>query len=461
MAIFLNKLQNYSIARQLFIYFLLIGTLLFGGLLLTLSIFSQDFAKLALKQSLNGIAQDMEGSLYVDAQGIANVDDSEIMLKWGFDALYSNIAYRLIDPATQEVVLRSEPDEARGRLFDDIPDSMAIGYANMEINPEKSIAVFRLETRLDKTTYYLDVARSDLLGELANEAVLPAVQDFWKLAIIFCFVLFLVVTFIAVRLILRPVKLVSDSVASISPERLDQRLGLRHVPTELVPIIDALNLALTRVEKGFKQQQQFVANAAHELRTPLSVLSNRIELNMPTSELKPQLLTDVGNMSRIVEQLLDLARAQNLIVSASENADLVVISKDICTLLVPLALTKHQQLELNAQCDEAPVKISAGDLSVVVKNLVENAIKHSPTGAGITVSIDKASISVEDSGPGIDEEDKYKIFERFYRGNQSALNGSGLGLSIVEETLAKNDAEIAVSKSKALGGSMFKVSFQV
>jgi len=305
-------------------------------------------------------------------------------------------------------------------------------------------------------TYFLDVARSDLLGELANEAVLPAVQDFWKLAIILCFFLFVVITFTAVRLILKPVKLVCEDVESISPDKLEQRLGLDHVPSELIPIVNALNQALSRVEVGYKQQQQFVADAAHELRTPLSILSNRLELEVPESSSKHQLLIDIGHMSRIVEQLLDLARAQNLPVARSDKADIVAVTKDVCSLLVPLALEKGQHLELETQSIESFATINAGDLSVVEKNLVENAIKHSPDKAHIRVSIMNGRISVEDSGPGILEHCKSDIFKRFFRVNQSNVNGSGLGLSIVEETIVKNGADISVERSDSLGGSLVR-----
>lgn len=410
-----------------------------------------------MEGGLDGMSEDMKSSFYLDKSGAVKLDDSQLMLKWGFDALYSNMGYRLIEQETGDEVLRSVDEGVPYALIDNAPRRLETGYNNKE-----RLDVHRTSLELGGKGYYLDISRSDLLGDLANEAVIPAIRDVAVSAIVLAFFLFIVLNIVAVRLIVKPVESLSRQVAQFRPDHLGARVIMNDVPIELVPISEALNEALDRVEDGFNQQKRFVADAAHELRTPLTILLSRIELSAiePTT-LKQSLLSDTRFMSRIVEQLLDLSRAQNMVDRQMQDVDLVATVKDILSMLVPLAIEKKQDLELKTSAKQEWIKADKGELSVVIKNLIENAIKHTHSGAEILVSVDSNSLAVEDSGEGIAAEIRDRIFDRFWRADQSDRSGSGLGLAITKEILSHFDAKISVTDSDTLGGAKFEAVFNV
>lgn len=457
LVIFFNKQFYNSISYKLLIYFVVSGTILFGSLLVFFIAISDDFANLFLENNLVGVSNDMEDSFYLDATGKVLLDDSEIVIKWGADALYSNLGYRLVEQDSGEDIIRSVNEDVTGALIDTIPQKIPMGYTTFE---GENLDVYRTEIKLGNNHYYLDVVRSDLLGKLASEAIIPAILDMTISAVVVSFILFIIVNIAAIRLIVKPVKSLSTQVAKITPEQLGARVMMENVPIELVPISRALNDALDRVEEGFNQQKRFVADAAHELRTPLTILLNRIELSsIEDDELKQLLINDSSFMSRIVEQLLDLSRAQNAAECSLQNVDLISTVKSIVSMLAPLTIVKKQEIELQVTSTSAVVQADKGELSVVIKNLIENAIKHTAPNTQILITVNAKSISIEDSGEGIAIEYREKIFDRFWRANQSDRSGSGLGLAITKEILSHFDASISIEDSERLGGAKFDVEF--
>ncbi|WP_053043004.1 sensor histidine kinase [Thalassomonas actiniarum] len=303
------------------------------------------------------------------------------------------------------------------------------------------------------------MTRGDLLKDLANEAVEATIVDVATGIILVAFLLFLSVGFIAIRFVVEPANALTAKIKKIKPEDLEKRIKVQDVPKELFPIASAMNDALERVENSFEQQKHFITDAAHELRTPLTIFLNRLELKIPPSTAKDKLINDARYISRIVEQLLDLSRAQNMTGQQLSTLILSDVVKNVCSHLAPMAVDKNQALELVDKCDVCTVKADEGELTVIIKNLLENAIKHTPPGAGIRVSISNRAFSVEDSGKGIASEMQEQIFERFWQENQSDRSGSGLGLAITKELLSHYDATISVSTSSTLGGAKFYVKF--
>ena len=170
---------------------------------------------------------------------------------------------------------------------------------------------------------------------------------------------------------------------SIKPDDLHKRIDVENVPSELSPIANAMNDALDRVEDSFEQQKRFIADAAHELRTPLTILLNRLELKIPSSEIKSELVNDIQFVSRIVEQLLDLSRAQNMNVTQVSPINLSHVVKNVCSHLAPMAIDRNHDLELIAENENSTITVDEGELTVIVKNLLENAIKHTPIGLSL------------------------------------------------------------------------------
>lgn len=419
---------------------------------------STRFAEVAVINSMKGLSQEMASTLYIDAQGQFQMDSSEIKLKWGFDHLYSNLAFRLVDKKQQKAVFFSVPLGTEGYLFNEIDINLA--EQNTHLKAQK-IQVYRLSTTLDGKDYFFDVARSDLLMELANEAVEPAIADVTNASILVSFLLFLLLNFIAIKLIIKPAESLTAQIKKIKPDDLTQRLDVSKVPKELLPIALALNEALEKVQHSFSEQKRFIADAAHELRTPLTIFLNRLELKIPPSEAKNELLNDARFISRIVEQLLDLSRAQNLHGQEIKPISLPDVVKNVCSHLAPMAVDKAQTLELEDNSDGPNTIIfDEGELTVVIKNLLENAIKHTPTQSTIQVTINNKRLDIADSGDGISSEEQTRIFERFWRKNQSDRSGSGLGLAIIKALLDRYQASIDISKDETLGGARFTVRFR-
>ena len=437
-------------------YFIASGGLLFGLLLGIFLLISEDFAELALLNSLEGMTEEMASSLYVTDSGKISLDDSEVKLKWGFDALYSNLGYRLVTENSAVIAHKSAGNQVEGAIINKVPLTIPMGFSR---DSSGKISLYRVKIRLNKHRYFFDVARSDLLEELANEAVKPAIIDVSTALVCVAFVLFLILNFIAIRLIVRPARSLTKQIENIKPDDLEKRIDVTEVPKELISIANAMNEALNRVEQGFEQQQRFVADAAHELRTPLAIFLNRLELKIPPSDDKSDLLNDAHYISRIVEQLLDLSRAQNLRTGTERQIRLLDVARSMGALLAPLAIDKGQELELVEEGEAGKVLADEGAIAVVIKNLLENAIRHTGAGTRIRLTTGARAFTIEDSGRGISESIQTLIFQRFWRKNQSDREGSGLGLAIAAELLSHYNVSISVSNSPALGGAKFHFCF--
>jgi signal transduction histidine kinase len=205
-------------------------------------------------------------------------------------------------------------------------------------------------------------------------------------------------------------------------------------------------------------QREFFADAAHELRTPLAILRTRID-TLPDPKVSLALRGDVESMSRTVGQLLEIAELEAVTVDPAARADLRAVCTDVVAFLAPLALGQDKDVALDGS--ERPVWI-AGDAEMItgaVRNLVENAIKHTPPGATVEVIVDDdGRVRVHDQGPGIAEHEREHLFRRFWRKDRSRSGGAGLGLAIVRRVVDIHGGTIAVD-NRPQGGAEFAVTF--
>ncbi len=255
-----------------------------------------------------------------------------------------------------------------------------------------------------------------------------------------------------------PLLRASEEAENIGPARTDIRLPIEQIPSEILPLVTAINQALDRLEAGFHVQRQFTADAAHELRTPLTILRTRLETLTDRSAIA-DLLRDIEGMSRIVGQLLEIAELDTLVVDPSETADLHAVCSEVVESMAPLALAADKDIALKGVTTALPVKGNAEMLRRAIRNLAENAIRH--TGRGTTVEIavdDDGSVRVRDSGPGIPPGERDMIFQRFWRGDRRRADGAGLGLSIVRGVVEDHGATIAVENLPS-GGAQFTLRF--
>jgi signal transduction histidine kinase len=268
----------------------------------------------------------------------------------------------------------------------------------------------------------------------------------------------LAIDVVIIRRAMRPVVAASARAERIGPQRTDLRLPEVGMPQEVLPLVHAVNQALDRLEEGFRVQREFTADAAHELRTPLTILRTQIDM-IADRELSRSLRNDVVAMSRLVNQLLEMAELDTFEIGAEETADLVAVSRDVAAFLAPLALAENKGLEVTGAPGPVLVQGNADMLARAVRNLVENALAHTPPDTTVEVLVaPRGAVSVSDRGPGVPVADREQIFRRFWRRDRRRQGSAELGLSIVARIADLHGATVSVS-DRAGGGATFMIGF--
>ncbi|PJK12686.1 two-component sensor histidine kinase [Lysobacteraceae bacterium NML120232] len=289
------------------------------------------------------------------------------------------------------------------------------------------------------------------LGERYEVAREVALESAWPMLLVaFSIVL---ATALIVTLALRPLTRLQAELALRKPGEM-MPLEMRGMPAEIVPLAEATNALMARMERAYEQQRQFVSDAAHELRTPLTALLLQNEAirqaDEPTAlnEAIAEQRQGIQRAARLVEQLLLLARQE----ATGEDGTDFDAGKTLKPLLeeyAPLAAKAGIRLAL---IEQQPLRVrgSLAAFAAVMRNLLDNAIKYTPAGGVVEVHI-ATDIRVEDSGPGIPETERARVFDRFYRMPGSPGQGSGLGLAIAQTAAASLGAQLHL-QSSALGG---------
>lgn len=232
--------------------------------------------------------------------------------------------------------------------------------------------------------------------------------------------------------LMKPIREASQAAAGISPQNLTARLSLQRIPSEMRPLVASFNDALARLEEGYLAQQTFLAAAAHELQTPLTLIRGQVEMQ-PASPAMHQILHDVDTMSRQVRQLLHLMEASVLQSYEFAQVDLAHAVRDVASHLARSAAARNVAIETRMLVAGKQVRADEGGLFILLKNLLENALAFAPRHSSVTVTVDASSIAVSDQGPGIDEAHLPFIFGRFWRAPNNKAEGCGLGLAICKE----------------------------
>jgi len=314
---------------------------------------------------------------------------------------------------------------------------------------EKTINNRNLRVQLGENLAHRDVLLDDLIAEFLKEVG-------WTTIPIMLFLL--IADILIVRHAMQPLLRLSAKAREISPVRINVRLPVDDIPKEIFPLVTAVNQALDRLESGFHQQREFTGDVAHELRTPLAVLRTRLE-TFPDQKSVAALHRDVEIMSRVVSQLLDSAEMETLVVDPDERADLHEVATDVAELIAPLALAQKKEINLNGTRQPVWVNGNAESLRRAIRNLAENALRHTPSGTRVEIFVGAdGTVSVLDRGEGVDPEKREAIFERFVSGDNRRTGGAGLGLSIVKKIVETHGGSITVNR-RAGGGAEFKLHF--
>jgi signal transduction histidine kinase len=253
------------------------------------------------------------------------------------------------------------------------------------------------------------------------------------------------------RKALHPLEEASALAQRIGPARTDLRLPETRMPRDVLPLVRAVNEALDRLERGFTAQRDFVADAAHELRTPLAILRAQIEAIADQCAAEP-LFGDIDNMTRIVNQLIDVAESDTLTIRPGEVADLRAVAEEVAAFMAPLAVSAGKNIAVTDEASPVWVEGNAGALFQAIRNLVENAITHTAPGTSVEIAVGSdGSVIVRDEGAGIPAEQRDLIFQRFWRGDRRSSGSAGLGLSIVARIVKAHRGSIAVADAPVRG----------
>ncbi|MFZ6655742.1 sensor histidine kinase N-terminal domain-containing protein [Undibacterium sp. TJN19] len=279
---------------------------------------------------------------------------------------------------------------------------------------------------------------------------------------------------------LSPLAELQQRIRARRPDDLSP-IDSRHVPEEITPLVKSLNEMLERLAQTIAIQKRFIADAAHQMKTPLAGMRMQSELALRQTDRDEihrsllQLATSSEAATRLVNQLLTLARAENQTpaTQALEQINLNNLARDVVHDWIQTSFAK--KIDLGFEQHDVPVQIFGNPLMLreMLSNLIDNALRYTPQGHSVTVRVSLnqqqpmmvlAVLEVEDNGPGIAVAEREHVFERFYRILGSNVQGSGLGLAIVREIASQHEAEISISdnphpQDPAFPGCLFSISF--
>jgi len=363
-------------------------------------------------------------------------------------------AYAVLDDSGR-VLFSSLKD--RSPIFSADPRSSDVAYLETR-RGNAAVSGVSLVKEMDGRSVWVQVGE-----DLAHRDVIidDIVADFFKRVgwITLPMLLFLLAIDIVIfRRALRPLLNASEMAKKINPNRTDVRLPPEEIPKEILPLVQAVNQALDRLEAGFRMQREFTADAAHELRTPLTILRSRVD-TLADRGVSKALHQDIEGMARIISQLLDIAELESFSIDPHEKADLRTICAEVAEFAAPLALAKGKNIALSGSDASVWVNGNPEMLSRAIRNLVENAINYAPPGTTVEIVVEGSGmVRVLDEGPGIKEEERALIFQRFWRRDRRRTGNAGLGLSIVQRIADTHAATISV-ENRPTGGANFSLSF--
>ncbi|SEL94548.1 Signal transduction histidine kinase [Pseudoxanthomonas sp. GM95] len=397
---------------------------------------------------------DIQSGLRIDAAGKAHVELKQSNARV-YDAMPRDAAYLVYD-ASGRAVAHSPQGAALQALagMSPGPDALAVSVGN----GDGQLRLIQRSIRHGDQAFTVRVARSDrlvlTLRDYADKLYVRAGLATALLAL----VTFGAVVFVTVRRMILPLHRVSQVAAGIGPRNLTTRLDVARVPLEIAPLVQGFNTALERLERGYRVQQEFLAAAAHELKTPLALLQAEIELGgAANTEL---LLRDTALMARQVHQLLHLAEVSEGHNYAFAPIDPGSVLEEAVDYFERFAHQRSVHLEFVREPGAlGHVEGDAAALFVLAKNLLDNALNHAPAGSVVRVRLGADGFCVQDEGPGVAPADRAHLFQRFWRSQRDG-SGAGLGLAICQEICAAHGWRVGLADVSAGEGACFFVAMR-
>jgi signal transduction histidine kinase len=368
---------------------------------------------------------------------------------------YSGFAFAIVDDKgkvlfsslrNQGALMPPGPPGGKASFFQEKHGGVSYyggSYPERRLGPEVWIQVAQ---DLDNPDVVVDDIVSDFLKRIAW-LILPLLA------------LLALIDLIIVRRAFAPVVHASEMARGIGPATLSLRLPADPLPDEIAPLARAVNQALDRLEQGFRTQREFTADAAHELRTPLSILRMRVN-TLADKTAAREIEADIDVMTRIVGQLLNVAELESFVLDAAQRVDLRALGSRVVEYMAPLALAKDRRLAFSGPARPVWIRGEEEILFQAIRNLVENAIAHSPEGGAVDVKVEALGVlRVLDRGPGIAPDERDMVFRRFWRRDRSRSGGAGLGLAIVHRIVEAHGGSVSV-EGRPGGGAAFVIRLQ-
>lgn len=335
------------------------------------------------------------------------------------------------------------PDRRKPQFFTHRPGAPGNWTAGGAFRAERDGRIFWIE--VSQGMDHPDVLVESLVLEFLDEAgwlLLPFLG------------LLVIVNVLTLRRCLAPLTEASRAAAAIGPAAMGVRLSEHGLPAELRPLAGAINDALDRLEDAFRLQQDFIADAAHELRTPLAILEAHLE-SLPDRRLVGVLQDDVRRLSRLIGQLLRAAQLEVMMIGPSEHADIRAVALEVARAIAPLAIRQGKTIEVTGGEHPIPVRGSAEALTDAIRNLVENGLSHTPPGTAVEIALaeNPPRITVRDAGKGFPEAQRRQATQRFWRGTRNR-EGAGLGLAIVARIVRAHGAKFSIATAPQGGAEV-------
>ena len=309
---------------------------------------------------------------------------------------------------------------------------------------QDDMLILQVARRITRTAFAFDALVSEWLGE------------FLPLSLPLLAVMLIALVFTLHRA-LRPLVNLMHYARAINPTHTGLRLPTADLPGELYEPVEAINGALDRLDRGFQAQRDFLADAAHELRTPLAILAAHLD-SLPDKNATANLRADVDRMSRLVSQLLMVAQLEALTIKPDESADLSAIAAEIAALMAPLAYRRNRGVAVIDADRPILVKGNRDTIYQALRNLVENALKFTAEGTDVEILLDAGgSVTVADRGPGIPQIQRSQLFQRFWRADRRQSGGAGLGLAIAHRIAVAHHGSLTIDDNPG-GGTRFTLT---
>lgn len=342
-----------------------------------------------------------------------------------------------------------------------LPEALADGLQTQTVDGEKFRVLIRTRSSGER---FVVAQESGFRDQIARDGALRTVLPFLVLVPVL-----LLISADLVRKMFRPMTALAAEI-DLRERPEPHPVDIAPLPSEVRPFGVAINRLLERVGESMASQQRFIADAAHELRSPLTALSLQAErlagarLDGAAAARVTDLRRGIERARALLEQMLALARAQSVPVEQTGRSNLMQVLKDVLQDLMPAVDAKAIDIGVSASGD-AEVPVTTLEATLLVRNLVDNAVRCTPAGGRIEIAIeprmDGIVFNVRDSGTGLTPEQLSRIFDPFYRVPGSGQSGSGLGLTIVKTVADRHGLRLSVSSgtSEALPGLAVEVHF--